>query len=164
MSFAEVYGVTITVITGVLSSSMGGWGTGGGRCRELECEDDLIDIGVWEINKKGGRWERRTPEFKGPSDRLELSSTETDNNCGAWLWCVRPRQTSRLGRELGRTYPARDFFIRNIVCFHDIRSPTKWRGAANKPSFVHLVFNSIIHSLTHSFIYSLIHEINELSH
>ena len=40
---------------------------------------------------------------------------------------------SALGRELGRTYAARDFFIRNVVCFHDIRSPTKLRGAAIKP-------------------------------
>ena len=42
--------------------------------------------------------------------------------------------TPSIGRELGRTYPAGDFFIRNPVCFHYIRSPIKWQGAAIKPS------------------------------
>ena len=40
-----------------------------------------------------------------------------------------------LGRELGRTYPARDVFIRNINCLYDIGSLAKRQNAAIKPTY-----------------------------
>ena len=48
-----------------------------------------------------------------------------------------------LARELGRRHQARDFFHRKIVCFHDIRSPSKRQCAAIKPTYGRMDFDIV---------------------
>ena len=55
------------------------------------------------------------------------------------LWVPVPIYKSRcrptIAQELGRKHQARDFLHRNIVYFHDIRSPSNRQCAAIKPSY-----------------------------